>query len=76
MTRRDHARRLLLVLLANERGDTPARTRDDPADEPQAHRAASENGGGTEAADQARDTGDAWRMWAPQSPVWGASRST
>jgi hypothetical protein len=73
MTSREHARRLLLVLLSSERRD--AQDRDEG---PTGHRA--RNGGqgsgerGTHAAGDGREAGDDWRMWGSPLSVWGAPR--
>jgi hypothetical protein len=76
MTSRDHARRLLLVLLANERHHAPARELDDAAVEAEGPRAVAESGAGRDALAEVRDAEDEWRMWAPPSAAWGATRTS
>ena len=81
MTSRDHARHLLLVLLANERRETPVRERMDLAGEADARRtvtdtAVLETGAGMDALAEVRDADGEWRMWAPASPAWGATRTS
>ena len=80
MTSREHARRLMLILLASEgtalreaaeeRTGRRARTR--------TARGAGPGGQGTGSTDvsgQARERGlDEWRLWADRSPVGAASR--
>jgi hypothetical protein len=76
MTNRDHARRLLLVLLANERHHAPGRELDDAAVEAEGPGAVAESGAGRDALAEVRDADDEWRIWAPRSAAWGAARTT
>ena len=81
MTSRDHARQLLLVLLANERREAPVRERGDLAGEADARRtvteaAVAETGAGMDALAEVRDADGEWRMWASTSPAWGATRTS
>ncbi|MEA2278956.1 MAG: hypothetical protein QOI62_1941 [Solirubrobacteraceae bacterium] len=73
MTSREHARRLLLVLLANERREA-AGSGTDAQGAVATGRGEASDASGTDAADDGRDTGDPWRMWTPP-PTWGTARS-
>jgi hypothetical protein len=78
MTSRDHARRLLLVLLANERREMPVRERTGPArGAAVAEATVPESGAGTDAPAEVRDADGDRRMWASSSPAaWGATRTS
>jgi hypothetical protein len=70
MTSREHARRLLLVLLASERNDAPGQDATGERTQSGGH---GDQGDGTDAGD-GREAGDDWRMWASPSPIWGVPR--
>jgi hypothetical protein len=80
MTSREHARRLMLILLASE-GSALRKAADDRMGRRERTRPAlgagngTQGTGGTDVTGEARGRGiDEWRLWSAHSPVGAASR--
>jgi len=74
MTSRQHARRLMLILLASE-GTALRKAADDRLRARERTRSQGRGTGGTEVSGDARERGlEDWRIWSVHPPVGAASR--